>query len=270
MTKPWEAILEALKSRGHDETAIRFVLEMIDNSKIVVETTTHPSDIVNPLFNTRFIASFIIHHTINQHRLDKKAFEYSFRDALRATARKAELDPSDTNPGADIAVDDVPMSLKTEGSKGIRLDRIVISKLMESAWMKPYKSLGEFHASIAKQILPHFKKYDRMFMLRVFPIENGQHYVLVEIPMEVLRSVKDVKKKDLSPLTKAKGTSAVVRWKGKTAWTLRFDGSDDKITLTDLPTSLCRVHGEWKVKWAAQGTEPSAASVKRVVQEDLT
>ena len=94
-----------------------------------------------------------------------------------------------------------------------------------------------------------------MFTLRAFPLEGGQRYELVEIPLEVLHAVANVNKSDLSPLTKAKGTRTIVKWQGHTAWKLCFDGSDDKITLAGLSITYCKVHAAWMVRWAAQRQE---------------
>ncbi len=237
MPDKWVGLSRLLQERYRKIPAVRFVLQMLAESDISVETRiSQVSDIVTPVFDARFIASLMVHHTINQHRLDKKPFEYAFRDALNADGRVARLDPSETNPGADIVIDGVPCSLKTEGAKKISREYIVISKVMESAWMKGFGSLAEFHASIKTRIRPHFDKYQRMFMLRAFP-------------MEILRAVEKVPLAALGPITKKHGTSAVVKLNGSPVWNLKFDGSDDKITLTDLPVIKCRHHASWRVTW---------------------
>jgi type II restriction enzyme len=270
VAKSWEDLVEVLRQRHDGSPAWKYVLELLATSNMSVESQVYKSDIVTKNFDGRFVASLIVHHAINQHRLDKKPFEYAFRDALRADSRKAELDPSETHPGADITIDGIPASLKTEGSKNIKPGKIVISKMMESAWMKSYKTLDEFHAGIARHIVTHLQKYDRMFMLRAFPLKSGQHYILVEIPMVILRAVSEVKSTTLTALTKAKGTSVPVLWKGRHAWTLKFDGSDDKITLTDLSIELCKIHAEWKVTWDAAHVGEQSAQGELPVQDDLS
>jgi hypothetical protein len=42
--------------------------------------------------------------------------------------------------GADLTVDGVTLSLKTEAARNLRASHIVISKLVEAAWIKQIKA----------------------------------------------------------------------------------------------------------------------------------
>lgn len=247
----WQKVVQSLKSRADRDAVFLFVVKMLAESPVEVVSSLNKSDLINSDFDGQFRASLFVHHLLNDHKLEKKAFEYSFRDALRVAGHEAILHPRSTHPGADISVDGVGFSLKTEGAKGISPDRIHISKLMESAWMKGFMTLREFHASVKTHIYRHLRQYERMFTLRAFPVEHGWRYELLEIPLAVLRAVSTLKPSDLSALTKAHGTSAIVKWEGKAAWYLRFDGSDDKITVAGLSAALCKRHAEWTVKLKA-------------------
>ena len=243
-------ILSTLETLLYEDPTVAFAIKMLLEAKLQISVKIHDSDLVSENFDKRFRAALLVHHSVNLHTLDKKAFEYSFRDSLRADGRTAELDPSSTYPGADIAVDSIPISLKTEGAKSTKREFIHISKLMESAWMKPFKKLEDFQKGISDHILKHLGKYERMFSLRAFSIPNGQEYELVEIPLEILRAASLVRTEDLSPITKAHGTHAWVKWDGVRAFRLTFDGSDDKITIASLARHLCKIHAEWRVTWS--------------------
>ena len=70
------------------------------------------------------------HHAASTKALGKEHFEHALAAVLSEQGHETKLSPMGF-PGADLAVDGVLWSLKTEGSQGIRPDVIHISKMME-------------------------------------------------------------------------------------------------------------------------------------------
>ena len=149
-------------------------------------------------------------------------------------------------------------SLKTEADKEIKPDRILMSKFREGKGLSRTKteekgvfrdrSDEELCEGLVRVIKMHLENYDRVVSLRAFVINRpkpGVRYDLVEIPKPVLEAVETLVPTDFSPRTGAGGSRANVRFDGKPAWTLVFDGSDEKITIARLDVSLCRIHASW-------------------------
>ena len=85
--------------------------------------------------------------------------------------------------------------------------------------------------------------------MRAFDRADGTvEYNLVEIPLTVLRQVKALRAGDFSERTKNGGSSAKVTVNGRPAFTLRLDGSVEKITVSGLRVDVCRRHGTWRVR----------------------
>ena len=72
-------------------------------------------------------------------------------------------------------------------------------------------------------------------------------YDLREIPKAVLAGVADLVAEDFGKLTKANGTSAKVNYDGQVAFTLRLDGSVEKVTISGLNVTLCPLHAWWSL-----------------------
>ncbi len=111
---------------------------------------------------------------------------------IRATGKHAVLSVSDTERGYDVLAAGQRFSLKTEGAKDIKPDQIIISKLMECAWLRHCERSTEILlAKIHEYVLPHFQEYDRVLTLRIFrlPQECAINYVLIEIPKSLLTAM---------------------------------------------------------------------------------
>ena len=218
------------------------------------------TDIVTPEFENTFRTRLLYHHTVTDEVLNKKSFEYAFRDASRMDGKKSELNTSSTASSFDVKTEDVRFSLKTQAEEGISRTRIHISKLRECAWLRYVdgsfeKLIGEIH----KYVLPLFDGYERVLCLRIFRGEGLRtiQYDLVEIPKEMFLAIGDLKPNDFSPFLKTHGTSAIVHFKGQPAFTLRFDGSDEKITISGLRVDLCVIHAYWEIPvvFTEEGTQ---------------
>lgn len=84
-------------------------------------------------------------------------------------------------------------------------------------------------------------------MLRFFQRQDDVvEYQLVEIPVALLNRVASLAPADFSPRTAQGGSTARVKNGAEVVFSLRLDGSDGKITISNLKLSECVVHGTWK------------------------
>jgi hypothetical protein len=206
------------------------------------------SDITTPLFSEYFASRLLMHHAVGEEKLNKKSFEYLFRDALRHDGKTAEIMASGVSPGADIVVDGTRISLKTEASKDIRDRKITISKLMEARWIRDQDALGLAQLA-GERLREHLASYDRIIMLRAFNPTKGQvNYNLVEIPYDLMTLALGLQPGDIKPNPGRNGGGSVVfRDQGLDVFTLRFDGSVEKVTVTNLLIDRCISHGIWHI-----------------------
>ncbi len=211
------------------------------------DSSSNPdSDFATPLFSEYFASRLLIQHAVVEEKLNKKSFEYIFRDALRHDGKTAEITVSNVHPGADILVDEVRFSLKTEASKNIRQKKITISKFMEARWIRTQDTSGLARLASDK-LHQHLAGYDRIVMLRAFNLEkNKVKYDLVEIPHDLLSLASRLELGDIKLSPSGSGGGSVTIWQnGREAFTLRFDGSVEKVTITNLLVDLCTVHATW-------------------------
>ena len=221
----------------------------------------------------------VFHHGLHVTPLTKKAFEYTFAAACKAAGWEAIVGSSATNPGADVVVEDVGFSLKTEGAQSIRFDHIHISKFRESAGTKGFTTTAQFAEYTRSTLMQHLQEYDRILMLRSFsldrlatwrstpslPLDNSPEsqsrqlldaaavsgdnvvYMLVEIPLDVLKLMGNLRTNDFSSITGSGSTSAPVTDDGQVAFTLSYDGSDNKVTIRNLRLDACEIHAAWSI-----------------------
>jgi hypothetical protein len=207
-----------------------------------------------------------IHHAMSRRALSKAPFEYAFEKALQLSGMPAKLADSTTNPGYDLKIGDVRISLKTEASKDIKEQQIHVSKWLEMGkgeWNPPTIQLPRF--------LEHMTGYDRILTLRCLLQTGAQYlYELVEIPKSLMLEAtsgvmeKAAKtKQETSPwycrvldveATELARTKHLAK-KGKNGkapkpvykFSLYFDaGSERKLQVKGLMKNLCTVHATWK------------------------
>lgn len=215
----------------------------------VVQETLPGSNIATVAFCRSMLTSLLSHHGTSEASLTKVTFEYVFRDACRSDGKKAELVKSRTNPGQDVIVDSVPISLKTEAHKAIRMDALHISKFSECRAIQQLAANDlAGRITVARDgILQHLSRYERIFSLRAHRPDESILYELVEIPKAMFLAVGGVTAAVCSPVTPQGGTTAHIMWNGQHAWTLRLDGSDGKLTFAGIKKSLCTVHVTWRI-----------------------
>ncbi|NJM45536.1 MAG: hypothetical protein HC860_04630 [Alkalinema sp. RU_4_3] len=247
----FEALLAQLNEMAPQLSSTRLTLlnRMASALQVRFDIVLNPeSDIATPLFSEYFASRLLIHHAVVEENLHKKSFEYLFRDALRHDGRTAQITASSVHPGADIVVDGTRISLKTEASKDIRERKITISKFMEARWIRDQDALGLAQLG-SEKLREHLAGYDRIFMLRAFNRQKGQmNYHLVEIPHRLLTLALNLDPSDvtLNP-GRSGGGSALCQDQGLDVFTLRFDGSVEKVTITNLRVDLCITHAKWNI-----------------------
>lgn len=233
-----------------DELKIHLLAEMAValTRAVSIHSPASPSDIASTRFAADFANRLLLHHATNEERLNKKTFEYLFVASCKAAGKTATRVTLSDHPHADVSVDGVMYSLKTEASAGISEDLITISKLMEARWIRDCRTAGDFVRGLKDKVIPHLESYERIVMLRSFVLKGPQvRYDLIEIPQSVLLGVKGLKASDFSPKTANNSTRASVVVDGEESFILRVDGSVEKITVSSLRLDHCRLHASWQL-----------------------
>jgi type II restriction enzyme len=183
------------------------------------------------------------HHALSRQALSKDRFEFALERALNMAGLAANLVASRTNRGHDITIAGVPVSLKTEASKGIKSGFIHVSK-----WMELGK--GEWQLTILRDVfLDHMKNYERIFTLRCLQQGPSQyHYELVEIPKALMLEAVNCElelmvNSDQKPQPgygRVFGPDRVLKYE------LYFDGGTErKLQIRRIDKNLCMVHATW-------------------------
>lgn len=194
-------------------------------------------------FSTRLAA----HHASSGVALKKENFEHILEQSFKWSGHTAKRTADMTHRGADLEVDGRFYSLKTEAAQGLNPKKITISKLMEARWIRDLTGPEDAPEQVKRRVLSHLDEYERIFILRSYGDEGRVRYDLREIPKAVLAGVADLVADDFGKLTKANGTSARVRYEGQVAFTLRLDGSVEKVTVSGLDVELCPLHAWWEL-----------------------
>ncbi|MFP4219502.1 MAG: hypothetical protein ACLFQ7_03290 [Phormidium sp.] len=241
-----ERLVNALKKLTDNQ--IRILAELAEKLGNSIEKPTKiDSDFVTQEFWEDFSAQLLAYHAFHEEKLTKKAFEYLMMASSNATQKTAKLIKNPNHPGQDIIIDNINFSLKTEGSKSIKRDELTISKLMEARWIRDCKTKQQFVQGIQDHIMSHLSSYERIFCLRSFDRDDYLEYELVEIPLDLLKSVSQIQASHLGRLTKNGGCSANVIHQGEKAFTLRLDGSVEKVTIANIKIKNCIRHTVWKI-----------------------
>lgn len=251
---------QKLSSLKFKSTQIQILADMADAlAKTVLVHSDSADSIFGSLeFHKYFSNVLLIHHATNDDKFKKKAFEFAFRGACAAQGRKARITASQTDPGADVIVDGQKYSLKTEADAKISLRSIKISKLMEARWIRELSTQKDRGTIPQQKITHHLKQYDRIVVLRAFDstrTDNNRYvrYELWEIPKSVLELVTTLKIKDFTQPTVNNSFTANVQTvktvteKSHNAFTLRMDGSVEKVTINNLALKCCLRHVSWTI-----------------------
>lgn len=148
--------------------------------------------------------------------------------------------------------------MKTEAAKGIKADKITISKFTEARWIQQAATLEELAAGVRTRIPAHLEHYDRILVLRARELSDTRLlYEIVEIPRDLLRRVETLTAVDFTTRTRQGGSTGKVTVGGLPAFTVRLDGSDGKISLVDVMIDQCVRHAQWIIPAVAPAPEES-------------
>jgi hypothetical protein len=200
------------------------------------------SDIVNNCLLATFGDALRIHHCFSKEPLSKDRFEYALEHSSNLCDSKAELAPKG-NPGHDITINGIPISLKTEASSGIRTTHVHISKFMELG-------KGEWELPLLQErYINHMTSYDRIFTLRCLSKRAERwHYQLVEIPKTLLLEAQtgSLRVDTKSRQSPQPGYCDVIAPDGKIKFQLYFDaGTERKLQVRNLAIAYCIIHATW-------------------------
>ena len=188
-----------------------------------------------------------IHHCYSKQAFSKDKFEAQLERVFTMSAIPAEL-ATRGNPGHDITIEGERISLKTEASKGTKVNTIHISKFMELGQGKwtddPADLIG-----LRDRFLDRLEMCDRVLTLRQLSKEEHKwYYELVEIPIPLLMLAKTgrLEMKIKSSQVGAKPGYCYVIDNGTQLFQLYFDGgSERKLQIKALLKSKCKVHASW-------------------------
>jgi len=186
-----------------------------------------------------------IHHSFSAEPFSKDKFEYILEKVINFDQHRAQIS-SKGNPGHDITIDGVPVSLKTQADKSIKEDKIWISKFMElgkGSWGDNPDDL----VMLRDRFFSHMKGYNRIFTLRALNKAPDWVYELVEIPKRLLEKAKDGRLEMKSKSKQhPKPGYCYVKSGGTELFQLYFDGgSERKLQVKNLLKSECIVHARW-------------------------
>ncbi|MDP1668828.1 hypothetical protein [Phaeovulum sp.] len=241
-------VVEAL--RGLSPIQVEILSTIIKRFADEQDSELVRTDFLTPDAFEFFSVRLAMHHASSGVPLKKENFEHILEMAFKRAGVAAQRSNSMTERGADLKVGDVTLSLKTEAAKGLKPAWITISKLMEAAWIKTITTTEDIPRLVQSMVLPHFQNYDRIFILRTYPNPQRKgaiRYDLNEIPRDLLDMIGHLDASDYSALTRTRTTSADVVMNGRVAFKFRLDGSDDKLTITNLDVRLCPLHAWWSL-----------------------
>jgi len=161
-------------------------LDLVRNVVAKLSTTTNgyrnpDSDFISEAALNHIGDALLAHHSMAQRPLSKESFEHALEGTLRRAGHDAVL-AKRGNPGHDLTVDGVAVSLKTQADAAIKADVLHISKFMKldsGAWELPL---------LRDQFFAHMNSYQRIFQFRCHRQgSTGDLYQLVEIPKSLLQ-----------------------------------------------------------------------------------
>lgn len=209
--------------------------------------TLNESDLFDEITLQNFGDAMRVHHSFSSEPFSKDKFEYVLVNVLNLSGHKAVLAPKG-NPGHDVTVDGVQLSLKTQADRNIKERMLWISKFMELGKGNWGDNPADLEG-LRNQFLRHMKSYEKIFTLRALQKAPLWKYELVEIPISVLElaSGGELEMKLGSKQFPKPGYCYVRDKQGATILNLYFDGGGErKLQIKNLNKEYCRVHAEWE------------------------
>ncbi len=229
---------------------LKLIQESVDafNKPYIKAGRDSTSDLVSGTFLHDFGDLLRIHHCYSKQPFSKDKFEYALESVCNMNGFQAKLS-STGNPGHDITINGVGISLKTQADSNIRVGKIHISKFMELGkgdWSDKIEDL----IGLRQQFFNHMSSYERIFTLRCLS-KNPEHYKyeLVEIPKALLLEAEngELLIKADSKQNPKPGYCQVQDDDGNVKFQLYFDGGGErKLQVKNLLKGYCTVHAQWE------------------------
>lgn len=220
------------------------------------------SDLAQPPFVAAVGHYLTLHHATQTSALNKKAFEFLFQYACDAAGKRAIINRNTTDASADVFVDGVGFSLKTQSDKAVRHHNVYIQKFMEGRFIRDIKTPVEFHDIGIRHILDHVSRYQRILVLKAYQRQGTSiTYELIEVPISVFGLLRKLRVEDFPPKNKYGTISVPVRDSQGQAFRLCFDGSVEKIRIFNLHARNYIVHAEWTVHVPIEDEDDSEESL---------
>jgi len=227
------------------------------------------SDLVTPCVMDDFGDALRIHHCFSAEPFSKDKFEYALERVLSLCGVPAHRVDSRTHPGHDITIGEQRFSLKTQADKGLKSDRVHISKFMELG-KGTWTSLDDEYAELRERFFDHLSRYDRILTLRRLSgsaSSTAWEYELVEIPKSLLLLARDARL-DVKRGSRQQGAVPayyrVEEPQGEyivEKFSLYFDGGGErKLQIKDIDKRLCQVHGTWRFEVKPSAVPTTAAA----------
>jgi len=189
-----------------------------------------------------------IHHSFSKEPFTKDKFEFAMERICNIRQIAAKL-AKRGNPGHDITINGIKVSLKTQAERSIKSDELHISKFMELG-----KGEWKFE-NLRNQFFKHLKNYELIYSLRCLSSDDEKEkgiwiYELVNIPKNLLLEAKKGNFRWAKSKTIPKSGYCDIIDTSKPdqiKYHLYFDGGGErKLQITHLKKIYCTLIAEWK------------------------
>ena len=183
------------------------------------------------------------HHTIYPRLPPQGLFfealvEQAFLEAGWAKNEVVATTPN--SPWHDVLVGGVKLSIKSETGKATRTAKVSITKLCTA-------ETGEWNAAaLVLHALNHLNRYNRILMLRAIWREKRFDYQLLEVPLGLLRKIKNATFRDVGTRSGRRSLAADVLDGPEKIFRVHFDGADGKCQIHGLLLSRCKMLRSWQ------------------------
>jgi len=172
---------------------IRFVMDIIG---VLSEPFEYKNFYDKSMFSEDYFDIFAdyvrIHHALSDEPFTKDKFEYALNRSCKVLGIPSSL-PGRTNPGHDIEINGIKISLKTQADMHINENYIHISKFMELGKGK-WETESDLYL-FRDKFISHMNNYDQIITLRCLSTKNEREnglwkYEMIKIPKELLMKAK--------------------------------------------------------------------------------
>ena len=222
------------------ESERRRVSELLSALRTPLDAVIAPtSAIMTERFVDEFQSRLLAQHVF----LGNPLYQDSFDRAFIAAAEIAGFAVSEAPKGQrfwDVSLDGKKISLKSTKARSLSRNSLHFSKLTEAAWIQDCRTAKHRHERTLGLFANYCDEVDEIVQLRYF--ETEATYELVGIPVALFRQILDL------PISEFQADGPSIKIPvGKTPpdFTLKLDRSDAKITIANILTVNCTIHGRW-------------------------